>query len=458
MSLRAAYEQRRSAASSSNLISEVYDDDISSNTKKDSAAISPTGVQSSTLRVPLAEQVKGDILRRHILALADEATFYELAKHLPSNPTLSYEGFLKLSRDSVPDIMKKYFTASMFLMLSRNENGHIMTEDLLRFIQRSMDVDSTLLHLLRYAKNGLLPGGYIVEQELERYLFNSIPEISGYEKMPSSFHPYYVFTSVRRFFFFLDSKRAHRINIKKLGHSTVMEELLYMKRLSQVQKDMSPIQMSTNWFSGNNAMKLYSIFVDLDKDKNGVLSIDEMMQFGGTPEEPSQLTRAALEKIFEVNITFSPMEMDYKAFLDLCLALENKAAVESMTYFWRALDIEKCGRLTPNAISFFYRGIYESLRNINYDAPSPANIQIEVFDMLGCNDPRGPTFNDLVKSGQGHVVFSLLLDCNGFLNYDNRESLMQQQNKTVAANCGNDLRDPITDDYNDDDYDDDDRF
>lgn len=398
------------------------------------------------------ERLKAEILQRRTEALVDDATFYELAKHLPEYPTLSYEGFQQLRLERVPKNMQKYFTPSLFLMLTRSEQGNIVTEDLLRFIQRSMDVESTLLQLLRFAKDGLMPGGFITEQELERYLFQSIPEISGFERMPSSFHPYYVFTSGRRFFFFLDPKRTHRLNIKKLGHSTVMEELLYMKRLSQVHRDMSPTQqqVSTNWFSGENAMKLYSLFVGLDKDKNGVLSVDEMMQFGGTPEEPAQLTRVALEKIFEVNITFSPVEMDYKAFLDLCLALENKATVESMSYFWRTIDIEKCGRLTPTAIAYFYRGIYESLRSVNYDAPNPANIQVEVYDILGCNDPRGPTFDELCKSGQGHVVLSMLLDTNSFWCYDNRESLAQN-NRGGKMSEGEKVDD-------EDDEDDDNRF
>jgi len=282
-----------------------------------------------------------------------------------------------------------------------------------------------------------------------------IPELSGHEEITRTFYPYYVFTAARRFFFFLDTKRTQRISIKKLGHSTVMEELLYLKRLSQVQHDVDPAQISTNWFSTQNSIKLYNTFLDLDKDKNGCLTVDEMMQFTGTSDEPAQLTRIALERIFEVNITYAPFEMDYKAFLDLCLAIENKTTIESMTYFWRALDLDRTGRLSPKTITYFYRGVHDALRSVNYDAPNPANIVIEVFDLVGCNDPRGPTFSDLVKSGQGHVVFSMLCDCGGFWNYDNRESLMQQN-----ANSGSSGSQPQQDEdvYDDVVVDDDDDF
>jgi len=393
----------------------------------------PTAEQDQQLST-LAEHVKDEVLRRRMASLVDEATLVDLAEALRSTPSLSYDDYVGLSRGGeqslVPEKMKRYISsASVFLTLSRNDSGRILTEDLLHFIQRSMDVEATLLQLMQCASKGLAGGGYITEKELERYLFKLIPELSGHEAISRAFYPYYVFTAARRFFFFLDPKRTQRINIKKLGHSTIMEELLYLKRLSHVQNDVDPAQVATNWFSGKNALTLYSLFLDLDKAKNGCLSIDDMLQFPGTPDEPAQLTRVALERIFEANITYSPLEMDYKAFLDLCLAIENKTSVESLSYFWRVVDLERTGRLSPATIKSLYRGVHDALRGVNYDAPSADNIVVEVFDLLGCNDPRGPTFADVLKSGQGHVAFSLLLDCGGFWSYDNRESLMQQNNR-----------------------------
>ena len=386
----------------------------------------------------LRARVKAEVLRSRLELLVDDVTLMDLADRLRSQPSLSYDEYVELSRgeDSVvPAGMRRFVSSpSVFLTLTRNDSGRILTEDLLHFVQRSMDVESTLLHLLRFASNGLSAGCFITEQELERYLFKLIPEISGHESISRAFYPYYVFTAARRFFFFLDPKRTRRINIKKLGHSTVMEELLYLKRLSQVQNAVDPSQVATNWFSGQNALKLYSLFLELDRNKTGCLSVDDMLQFPGTPDEAAQLTRIALERIFEANVAYSPLEMDYKTFLDLCLAIENKTTVESLTYFWRAVDLEHTGRLGPDTIKLLYRGVYDALRGVNYDAPSPENVVVEVFDLLGCNDPRGPTFGELVKSGQGHVVFSMLLDCGGFWNYDNRESLMQHNNNNNNNN------------------------
>jgi len=81
----------------------------------------------------------------------------------------------------------------------------------------------------------------ISEREFERYLFSLIPELR-IRLIPDSdwFYPYYVFASSRRFFFFLDFRLTKSVSIKKIAHSTVMEELLFLKRLSQYEKDMDP--------------------------------------------------------------------------------------------------------------------------------------------------------------------------------------------------------------------------
>lgn len=43
-----------------------------------------------------------------------------------------------------------------------------------------------------------------------------------------------------------------------------------------------------------------------------MLSQDELLIFTGPPGENVQLTRTAVRRIFEENITYKPMDMDYK--------------------------------------------------------------------------------------------------------------------------------------------------
>ena len=305
------------------------------------------------------------------------------------------------------------------------------------------------LQLLKYAKTSRITpiisdntkpsismgsGSYMTEDELERYIFNLIPQLNSCRKLHEQFYPYYTFTAARRFLFFLDSRKTKRLNIKKLAHSSIMEEFLFLERITQYERDLTPesfsSQINNNWFSCHNALRIYNDFIQLDKDQNGMLSKDEFSLYSGS--DGVQLTQTAINRIFEENITYGTgsvdtegPEMDYKTFLDYVLAIENKSSQESLQYFWRVLDIDKTGRLSKEIITYFYRDIHDVLKSSNYDAPAVSNVIVEVFDILACNDHRGPTFQDLVKSGQGHTVISMLLDVNGFWSYDNRENLIQ---------------------------------
>ena len=42
--------------------------------------------------------------------------------------------------------------------------------------------------------------------------------------MPNAFKPYYAFTAVRKFFFFLDMRRTQKINILELAESQVSND------------------------------------------------------------------------------------------------------------------------------------------------------------------------------------------------------------------------------------------
>ena len=144
-------------------------------------------------------------------------------------------------------------------------------------MQRSIDVDTAILHLILYA-NESPDASYVNEKELERYIYDSIPDLIGSKGLPESFYPFYVFPSARRFFFYLDKLKAKRLNIQELAHSTVMEEFLFVKRVMQYEKDGDnsvdiSSHLQSNWFSGDSARAIYSTYIDLDKDRNGKIYV-----------------------------------------------------------------------------------------------------------------------------------------------------------------------------------------
>ncbi|CAG9131508.1 unnamed protein product [Plutella xylostella] len=172
-----------------------------------------------------------------------------------------------------------------------------------------------------------------------------------------------------------------------------------------------------NWFSAASALRVYGQYLNLDRDHNGMLSIDELAGYGS-----GTLTRAFLRRVFQQCLTYDG-EMDYKTYLDLVLALENRKEPASLAYLFRVLDINSQGYLDAFTLNYFFKAIQEQMvahgaEPVNFD-----DVKDEIFDMVRPEHPSRITLQDLIKSGHGHTAVSILLELHGFWAYENREAL-----------------------------------
>lgn len=360
---------------------------------------------------------------------------------------LSYEEYRALRRQ-LPAPSHAMLSARAFLSLPRDEEGRVSAAELFRRIYNTTCVVRTRVALQQYDHLGR---GYLREQDLENYIYDHIPTVPLLRPILESFLPYYVYTAVRRFMFFLDPKRVGRVSIKKLAASAVMEELF---ELGAADPDAAPggteqESHSDNWFSLENAYRVYNSYLELDSDQNGMLSKQEFAAFGSRPvgaapglqlaggagpggRLPVRLSRSFVDAVFDETPTYrtggesgGEPEMDYRSFLDFVLAMENRRAPQSIALFHRALDVRKCGHIGSFEIAYFYRDLAAMLEDAGVMPPELQleDVQAEIFDMVSPREPGKITLEDLLRSGVGHTVVSLLSDCNGFLAYENRESI-----------------------------------
>jgi len=376
-----------------------------------------------------------DVLDKRQELVPTESLFFTIAQEVQQKPKMNYNEFRTVA-EKVPEFAKRFFAARSFLRFPQDDKGCIDTEDFLRHFQRSIDVETTILNLCSYSV-GAAERGVILEHELEHFLSELLPKIPHLRAIHESFKPFYVYTASRRFLFFLDPKRRREINIFKLGTSAPMEELLFLQRMSQYQsEDSSEMdvaeQLSHNWFWPENALALYRAYLNLDRDRNGTITKEDLMEYQGE-NGGLQLTHLTVQRIFEEVVTFrvgGRLEMDYKAFLDVVLAVEHRESPQSVAFFWRILDVDRSGKLTPLTILQFYRSITVTLEDHGYAAPAEDDVIQEIYDMVGLA-PRTPiTLPDLMKSAQGPVVVAMLTDANSFWCYDNRENNLLQNNES----------------------------
>jgi len=254
------------------------------------------------------------------------------------------------------------------------------------------------------------------------------------------------------------------------------------------------VLLQTNWLGSDAPNGYYREYLDLDRDEDGMLSLQELSLFrrprsgaGDEDEEaelfgaPMKLSSAFLKRVFEELVTFrAPTNqgkegrMDYRLFLDLALAVDavknyvppkkggsggggqslsqaknsfltSAAAVkaqsvlgvpQALAYFWLLLDINKTGYLDLATLAYFYGDVRRCLLTGDgnddddgayADAAEVSDVLNELMDMVKPLRPElGISLADLVNCGVGHTVVTILIDAEGFILYDRRESLMQQ--------------------------------
>ncbi|CAB3229828.1 unnamed protein product [Arctia plantaginis] len=369
----------------------------------------------------LREETRAQFLQKKSKELLDNSELKHLwsllEKTNPNNNVgnndeliIDYIQFRKLREEAGPKY-KPYFTAEVFGRLQAAEGGigRVRAVSLFNYVMRRVWLQQTRIGLSLYDVTGQ---GYLTEHDLESYIAELVPSLAALDGLDSSFSSFYVCTAARKFLFFLDPLRVGRVRIRDVLSCSFLDDLLELR-----EEDLPMELQEQNWFSAASALRVYGQYLNLDRDHNGMLSINELAGYGS-----GTLTRAFLQRVFQQCLTYDG-EMDYKTYLDLVLALENRKQPAALAYLFRVLDINSVGYLDAFTLNYFFKAIQDQMvahgaEPVNFD-----DVKDEIFDMIRPENPSRITLQDLIRSGHGHTAVSILLELHGFWAYENREAL-----------------------------------
>lgn len=142
--------------------------------------------------------------------------------------------------------------------------------------------------------------GYLRESDLENYILELIPTLPQLQGLEQSFYSFYVCTAVRKFFFFLDPLRSGRIKIQDILACSFLDDLLELR-----DEDLSSQALEQNWFSAPSALRVYGLYLNLDRDHNGMLSRHELAKYGSGTLTPVFLSRVFQGTNYFFNLTIN---------------------------------------------------------------------------------------------------------------------------------------------------------
>ncbi|KAJ8976716.1 hypothetical protein NQ317_000148, partial [Molorchus minor] len=372
--------------------------------------------ESEPLRLKLREESRSNLLKRKSLQLLDNNELKELwvlldqNQSYPDEQLITYADFQKVAQLAGPKV-KAYFTAVVFARLQQGDpQGRVSIMSLFNYVMHKVWLDQTRIGLSLYDATGQ---GYLTEGDLENYITDLLPTLPQLEGLEKSFHSFYVCTAVRKFLFFLDVVRA-----------------------GGADEELSKELQEQNWFSAPSALRIYGHYLNLDRDHNGMLSKSELARYGtGT------LTKPFLDRVFQTCLTYGG-EMDYKTYLDLVLALENRSEPQALAYIFNILDLKNCGYLDAFTLNYFFRAIQDQMKQHGAEPVSFQDVKDELFDMVRPKDPETITLADLLACGQGDTFVSILIEFHGFWAYENQPEI-QYKYKNIVDNTQDEPGDSI---------------
>jgi len=162
---------------------------------------------------------------------------------------------------------------------------------------------------------------------------------------------------------------------------------------------------------------VYRSYLELDSDNNGLLSQRELGNMN-----KNSFSNLFIERLFSQKRTFNN-EIDYKGFLDLCIAQENKNSQAALIYYWDLLDVDCKGYIDAMSIHALFRSVKRKMA-VFCNLENEINVQdiiIEIFDMVKPEEPGKINLQDLLKCGNGQHVVNILSSVDGFWKYEGRD-------------------------------------
>ncbi|CCW69367.1 unnamed protein product [Phytomonas sp. Hart1] len=177
-----------------------------------------------------------------------------------------------------------------------------------------------------------------------------------------------------------------------------------------------------NWFSFPLMYRIYEHFTALDKDEDGVLTLEEISHYSN-----DSFTHLAIKRVFECHVphTGERHVMDYKTYLNFVIATEHAATRAAIKYIWKILDLDGTSSYIRVAtLHCFCKEIANELVQNGLMVDISGHLILsEIVDMINPKWHEWITVEDVEKSGQQATVLPILLSYRNFFAYDSREHI-----------------------------------
>ncbi|XVF21552.1 hypothetical protein REPUB_Repub12eG0099600 [Reevesia pubescens] len=282
----------------------------------------------------------------------------------------------------------------------------------------TMDIATQIFEILKR------PGcKHLTQVDFKPVLRELLATHSGLEFLRNTpeFQDRYAETVIYRIFYNINRSGNGRLTLRELKRGNLIAAMQHADEEEDINKVL-------RYFSYEHFYVIYCKFWELDTDHDFFIDRENLIRYGN-----HALTYRIVDRIFsQAPRKFTSLvegKMSYEDFVYFMLSEEDKSSEPGLEYWFKCIDLDGNGVLTPNEIQFFYEEQLHRMECMTQEPVLFEDILCQIIDMIAPEREDCITLRDLKGCKLSGNVFNILFNLNKFMAFETRDPFLIRQER-----------------------------
>lgn len=318
--------------------------------------------------------------------------------------------------------LPSFFSSAIFRKIDSDCYGIVTRDAFIKYWvdgnMLAMDRTTCIFNILKQPEHY-----YLIQTDFKPVLRELLTTHPGLEFLQSTpeFQERYAETVIYRIFYYINRSGNGRLTLRELKRGNLIAAMQHADEEEDINKVL-------RYFSYEHFYVIYCKFWELDTDHDFLIDKENLLRYGN-----HALTYRIVDRIFsQVPRKFTSNiegKMGYEDFVYFMLSEEDKSSEPSLEYWFKCLDLDGNGVLTPNEMQFFYEEQLHRMECISQEPVLFDDILCQIVDMIAPEVEDYITLRDLKRSKLSGNFFNILFNLNKFMAYESRDPFLIRQER-----------------------------